>query len=178
MRYLVPCTCGRKIPVSTSQAGDALSCECGQTFPAPNLRELRRLETAPDVAPPPRRRLAWGQVQGALFATGGVLLLLGVIVLGVVGMQRSYLVTDKPPIIPELLDQYLAEIDNNTPVQNFELWQKEVLEEGLSREHVPHFVYHRRIDERMKLVMIGAGVVSALGLGLIASTFFLRPKKR
>lgn len=175
MRYLLPCTCGRKIPVSSSQAGETLTCECGQSLTAPKLRELRQLETAPDTQPP-ARRLAWSQMQGVLFLFGGLLLLAAGVVVVLAMLQRTQLVTEQPQIIPERMDEYLAEIDRNSPAENYEVWKTEVLEEGLHRSHEPDFVYHRRIAQVIDRVLIGAGVAAAIGVALIVAAFVVRPR--
>jgi hypothetical protein len=176
MRYLLPCECGRKLPVATSQAGDTLTCECGRSLTAPKLRDLRQLEPTTDAEPAKRRRLTWSHSQGILFSAGLVLVLLTGLVLLVTTYQRSFLYTEKPGIDPAQLDQYLAEIDRNTPVQNFEVWQTEVLQEGLQREEEPFFVAHRRIARMIRIIQIIAGVVGAVGLGMIAASFLARSK--
>jgi hypothetical protein len=176
MRYLLPCECGRKLPVSASQAGDTLTCECGRSVTAPKLRDLRQLEPTADAEPAPRRRLTWSYSQGMLFSTGLVLALLASVVLLVTTLQGSHLITEKPGIDPALLDEYLAEIDRNTPVQNFEVWQTEVLQEGLQREEEPFYVAHRRIAQMLRIIQIIVGIVGAAGLGMIAASFLARSK--
>ncbi len=177
MRYLLPCSCGRKIPVSSTQAGETLTCECGQTLDAPKLRELRQLETAPDAEPAPRR-LAWSQTQGLLFMFGGLILVLVAVVVALALLQRSQLVTEQPQIIPERMDEYLAEIDRNSPAENYEIWKTEVLEQGLTRPQDPDFVYHRRLAQVIDRVLIGAGVAAAIGVALIIAAFVVRPQTR
>lgn len=48
MRYLLPCECGQKIPVSAGQAGQAVVCACQRSVTVPKLRELRQLPPASD----------------------------------------------------------------------------------------------------------------------------------
>jgi hypothetical protein len=175
MRYFLPCSCGRKIPLSATQAGETLRCECGKSLTAPTLRELRQLEPAADTAPAPRRRLAWSPTQGVLFALGGVLVLVAGVILGMTAFQRQQLRTDKPRIIPESMDVYLAEIDTNTPLQNFEVWQTEILQEGLQRQP-PEYVLHRQVARVLRWIMIIAGTGGAIGLGMIIAAFVLRPR--
>ena len=45
-RYLLPCSCGRKVAITRRQAGEAISCACGAQLQAPTLREILRLEPA------------------------------------------------------------------------------------------------------------------------------------
>lgn len=42
--YLLPCECGQTIRVVASHAGQSISCECGNVFYAPTLRQLTQLE--------------------------------------------------------------------------------------------------------------------------------------
>lgn len=44
-RYLLPCSCGRNLPVEMSQAGQHVVCKCGGLLEVPTLRSLRELET-------------------------------------------------------------------------------------------------------------------------------------
>jgi hypothetical protein len=178
MRYLLPCECGRQIPIATSQAGETLSCECGRSPTAPKLRELRQLPAAPDSDAPPPSRGAWTRQQGVVFASGLILFLLGATIFGVTWFQRSTLRTEPPRIVPELLAAHLAEVDRNTPLQNLEIWQHEILEEGLQREDDPPFVVHRRVAIVLKWIGVAGGVASALGLAMMAVALLSRPAVR
>jgi hypothetical protein len=174
MRYLIPCECGRQIPISTSRAGESLTCECGRSFTAPKLRELRQLPAASDDQPGPSRR-AWSRQQGVLFAVGLALLMVSAVVLTVTTLQRTQLHTEPPEIPPEPLDEFLAQIDRNTPLQNFEIWQTEILEEGLDRAGDPHYVIERRIASALDWIRLAGGVGAVLGLGMIVAAFVMRP---
>ncbi len=75
IRYLVPCTCGRKHPVEATQAGQTLQCPCGQAVSVPTLQQLKGLprEEHPEpAAPSPRTSLAQ-----RLMLIGGIVLLAG-----------------------------------------------------------------------------------------------------
>jgi len=43
-RYLLPCDCGRKIPVESRQAGQTVVCACGAALEVPTLLRLTALE--------------------------------------------------------------------------------------------------------------------------------------
>lgn len=51
-KYLLPCACGRKLPVEVAQAGEIVRCACGQSVTVPSLRRLRELEHAAPQAVP------------------------------------------------------------------------------------------------------------------------------
>ena len=42
--YLLPCRCGKKSVVFTSQAGEQVACECGEKLDVPTLRGFSQLE--------------------------------------------------------------------------------------------------------------------------------------
>ncbi|MCA9126232.1 MAG: hypothetical protein KDB22_04065 [Planctomycetales bacterium] len=46
MGYLLNCDCGREHTVQTSQAGQEIACQCGQTVKVPTLRSLTTLPPA------------------------------------------------------------------------------------------------------------------------------------
>jgi hypothetical protein len=179
MRYLLPCECGRKIPVAKSQAGDTLTCECGRTLAAPKLRDMVQLETAPDEAPVATRRLTWSERQGVMFAGGAVMLILGALVFTLITLQRRSLHTEKPAVNQDDMATYLAEIDRNTPTQNLELWEKEILQEGLQQDpQAQAYLTHRRIASVLNWIRLVAGAISVAGLGLVVAAFVLRPRAR
>lgn len=51
--YLLPCSCGREIPIEPRQAGETVSCECGRTSAAPRCERSRTFDR---VCPLARRR--------------------------------------------------------------------------------------------------------------------------
>ncbi|MBW3596492.1 MAG: hypothetical protein KY475_04360 [Planctomycetes bacterium] len=176
MQYLLPCECGRRVPVATSQAGETVVCECGRSLTAPKLRELRQLEphAVKETAP---RRPVWSFRQGVMFVAGIVVLLISIVTLVITGMQRSSLYTEKPEFHPEFIEQQLAQIDRNSPVENLELWRHEILEHGLTRPGDPGYLLHRRAKRALTIRLIVFGVIAAAGAGLIAGAFLVRPRE-
>src|SRR5262249_12676509 len=71
--YLLPCVCGKTVPVDVGQAGGQVVCTCGTRLDVPTLRQLRHLSQAPTEEP--ERGSAWGQRQG-IIAAGLILALL------------------------------------------------------------------------------------------------------
>jgi hypothetical protein len=172
MRYLLPCECGRKNPVATTQAGDTLTCECGRSLPVPKLRDLRQLEAVSEQAP--RSGLKWSRAQGVMFSLGAVMVLLAGTVMVFTTLQRRTLNTEKPEILQEPLNEYLAQIDRNTPLENLEVWRTEVLEQGLRREE-PEYLTHRRIAQMLWTIALVASVFGVIGLAMIVASFVWRP---
>src|SRR5579871_4799314 len=96
-QYLLPCECGRKLPVSVSQAGDRIACECGAVVEAPTLRRLKQLEpagaavsaSAPSTtAAPVAKRRSWTPSQGVAF--------LGLALVAISGLGAVVLLAVKP----------------------------------------------------------------------------------
>jgi hypothetical protein len=78
-KYLLPCVCGRQLPVEAGQSGTALDCECGRTVDVPTMRELARLKTAKETQDPNAKPL-WGWRQSIVFL--GLLIVVGAVAFG------------------------------------------------------------------------------------------------
>lgn len=50
MNYLLNCPCGKEIIVTRSQAGQDVTCDCGNKLSVPTLRGLNQLRTADNLA--------------------------------------------------------------------------------------------------------------------------------
>jgi hypothetical protein len=69
-RYLVPCGCSARLPVTAGQAGERLVCSaCGRSVEVPRLRDLVRLEGEGVGG---HERGAWDPSRGLLFVGGVV----------------------------------------------------------------------------------------------------------
>lgn len=76
MRYLLPCSCSRRIAVAAGQAGGSVRCPgCGADVAVPRLGELGRLEkVAAGLAPGVSGR-GWNAARACFF--GGVVVAVG-----------------------------------------------------------------------------------------------------
>ena len=175
MQYLLPCECGRKIPVAASQAGETVVCECGRSLSAPKLRELRQLE-AQTVEEDRPRGAAWSPLQGGLFVAGAVMLLISILALAYTALQRGSLMTEKPEFNPEFVQQLMAEIDSNSPAENLDVWRHDILEHGLERPGDPAYLVHREADELLTRRLMIFGAAATFGLALIIAAFLIRPR--
>ncbi len=45
-KYLLSCSCGKTVPIETSQAGGNVLCECGLTLKIPSLLQIKKLPLA------------------------------------------------------------------------------------------------------------------------------------
>ena len=68
-KYLLPCDCGKSVSIGASQAGQTVSCMCGQALDVPAMREIRQLEPdeQSETSTGGRR---WNATFGAFFAVG------------------------------------------------------------------------------------------------------------
>ncbi len=129
-QYLLPCSCGQSVTVETGQAGDAVTCTCGNRLEVPTFRQLTKLPPAdgPVAASPTGRTSSgnWGARQG-------LLLLGGVMLLATLG-ATLYIWSDSPRSLADhVADERraafdLAQIDNMTPNDAWRFWKVDILE--------------------------------------------------
>ncbi|MBN2216592.1 MAG: hypothetical protein JW719_04375 [Pirellulales bacterium] len=116
-RYLLPCSCGRSIPVETTQAGQMVSCACGKTLEVPTLLKLRSLEPVADQHEAAVER-SWGGAQG-LAIVGGVVTLIGV-----AGLAFFFLYRPVPPKAVHTEKNIARGIENLTLIQSEGVWEQ------------------------------------------------------
>lgn len=157
--YLLPCGCGREIPVEATQSGQQITCPCGQRMEVPPMRTLRtlqRVKRAGETSKKPSS--AWGARQAVLLL-GAIVTLSGLI-------WTAYLYHFTQPRI--------LKIEELTPYQSWVAWQEE-LRPGL-RQPPP---WEKSYLEGMKA--FGRWLVASqlvIGLGVVAMLSSLAiPKK-
>jgi hypothetical protein len=116
--YLLPCPCGRKIPIQARQAGEIVTCQCGASTEVPTLLGLKCLEQAKLPSQPITPKTAWGAGHRLIFL--GVLVLLFTIGMGI-WLFRSRPTDPYANFTPEQMMR-LAEECN--PMQSWRLWHK------------------------------------------------------
>ena len=77
-QYLLPCSCGRNLPVEMSQAGQHISCKCGVLLEVPPLRSLRELATA--IRAEAADSKTWGPAERLSLVSGLTLVALSLLV--------------------------------------------------------------------------------------------------
>ena len=168
IRYLLPCPCGAEIHVDVSQAGETVVCQCGATLDVPTMRQLRQLECAESEAV--ETGTNWGLRQGVT--------LLALVVTFVAGSAAGYLylVQPAPPMQDteaalEMLDRQIKDM---TPLQSWELWQDQILADGLVQYEDPaQSAYHAHVAVRRRwskvlLALAGCGLLTLLSTVLLA----------
>jgi len=151
-KYLLPCSCGEKIPVRSTQAGETVRCACGAELEVPTMQEvtlLQKAEPAPDAGHA-RSATSWGRREGwMLFGT-----ILLIVSLGFAG----YLQWSMPRF---------REVDTLTPLGTWVLWQE--LRLGANRDPSPVAkMFAERLAAnrhwlKVNLVLAGVGVLITAG---------------
>lgn len=159
--YLLPCPCGREIPVDTSQAGQPVRCQCGNQLEAPTLLRMKKLKPAAQPAPgATARRSRWGLRQRLVFL--GLAIALPALVMA------GLTFTSRPPQAAVIT---YAPLDSLSLTQIWQVWQD--LHRGLVRKAIPAEAAYA---EALKYNRIWTGVflgVGALGALVMLSAFFV-----
>lgn len=178
-QYLLPCSCGQKVPVEPAQAGGQVACPCGQSLSVPTLRALRSLEPAgPEVATTRRAKGGkWSRTQGAMFSIG---LAVAVISLAIVAYTSFMFVQATPftrDYTPELSELSAQEVDQLTALETYDEFVK-MSSEGLGVIGTPPWVHFKKVVAEQKVVMIGSGIAAALGILAVVASFFVGSTKQ
>ena len=146
--YLLPCTCGQKIPVEATRAGQEVVCQCGRRLEVPTMRKLRHLERA---APPERGRTpsqAWGARQ-AVILVGSLVILAAMI-------TAAWFYTMRPKMKP---------IEELTFADTWIIWERD-LHPGIDftspseRGYLEvRKAYHRWMSVVAAFFVLGVGIV-------------------
>jgi Domain of unknown function (DUF1922) len=168
-RFLLPCACGRQLPVTAAQAGDQLQCECGQRLEVPTLRHLAAFERLEEAAP--QRVKSWGVRQGLVF--------LGASIIAIAAVCLLVLQLQKPEQIHEQLIQ--TNIEGMTPAEMWRAWP--ILERGIRRSLFPGEVsvlarnlLDIRTWEQWRLMALAVGSIGVLLVAI--GLFIVRPPRR
>lgn len=146
IKYLLPCSCGKKIPVETTQAGQDIQCSCGQQVSVPTMQGIRCLEQYLDSSDESKAGPSYG---GAALGIA----LLGLLILGGGGalMYRTY---NQRPV--------LVDVDYMSPWETWLMWQN--LREGVrlpEYSESPYLEAERTYKQYMTIaaVIVGVGIV-------------------
>lgn len=160
MMYLLPCSCGAKLPVERRQAGETVRCGCGTSLEVPSLMKMENLEPAEPESVDGRPSDQWG-IRQSVILLGAVIAMLG-LALGV------FLVLSRPEpfvldIPPELVRR---EVRTFSPRRSWENWRY-MSANGLNR--TPLVAKEKNTEELLRWrIQIGVVlVVVALGIATV-----------
>ena len=149
-KYLLPCECGENIAISTSQAGQEVTCSCGAVVQVPTMKGIRELEMM-TVDEPDMRPAKWDAKAGVA--------LVG-LVLVVIGLAFCYHTRmTKRPI--------MMGIDHLTPIQTWEVWERD-LKGGVQLPEYSQMPYQMMMKVYRQYMAVGIGIV-ALGCVLVVA---------
>ena len=163
--YLLSCSCGQQIRVSSVQAGETVRCACGLPLPVPSMRELRSLPPANDEPGGKRRKaIAWEDRHRVAF----LLVLVAIAALSAAG----YLALQLPPLEQPVTTQNIDEwVRTGTPDEA--MGMLEDLKKGLQ----PAPPESAQAARSRKMLLWGIGfVLSACIAALVGAAIALRPR--
>ncbi len=160
---MLPCRCGRAIPIEARQAGETVRCQCGLATQVPTFREIVALERSEYVAAD-RPTAAWGGPQR--------LLLLGAAVVAI-SLLAGIAAYSRRPVVPreDVTTNLLRHnIDRLSPLDTLRLYRRET-EIGLSPTKLPS----ETAQEMAVLLFHVWLVLVAIGLAIGALLLILAP---
>jgi hypothetical protein len=161
-RYMLPCSCGRNIPVELRQAGEIIKCECGTSVEVPTLGGIKNLQRVETDAEPKKATDIWTTGHRLTFF-GGLVILAGVVIGGWLFWTRP--VDPYANFTPEQMIQAAA---SRTPIQSLRLWQM-LVSSGL--EHHKRAAEIDYADNLLKFRVYWwiLGIVFGIGVALVAA---------
>ncbi len=155
-KYLLPCSCGRKIPVETTQASQDIQCSCGKTLTIPTMQGIRRLEP---YLEPVEQRVGAAPYKGVALG----LALLGLVILAVAGTKMYQNYATRPVLI---------QMKYFNPWETWVLWH-DILHQGVRFPEYSEspYITARRIYRRDMIlwgILAGVGGAALAAGGIIA----------
>lgn len=156
IKYLLPCSCGREIPIEATQAGEEVVCACGAKLEVPTLLKLNTLKRVGIPAESPKRRparAAWGVRQQ--------LILIGILIAAAGAAWAVWLYVTAPPRI---------DVSSLSPLRSMFLWYD--LKRGVQFQPPAEAEYLKRIKEH-HLWLLAAWSVAAAGIVVACSPLLI-----
>ncbi len=152
-KYLLPCSCGKKLTVRARQAGEHVRCECGTELEVPTMRGLSKLSRSDDQEE--TQKPLWSRQQGITFLASAIAIGCAVFTI--------YLFLERPTITP-ITGRTLAEIrqdfEGYNPAQTMDYW--EYLKLGLNGVEPPDQAAERAaLDAAWGWINFGAALTIA-----------------
>lgn len=183
-QFLLPCTCGAKIPVNRSQAGMTLPCsQCGQAVDVPTIRKLAEYAFAVPVTKELKsgRSLMW---MGPIAAISFVLGIIGLAYGGNLAYERYYLTSD---MVNQGVDLNLTEADfvadvrknalESEPADTWDYWNI-MVEEGLKDASPPNIFRVKRYLASRQPMLLGSVIIGGVSMAIFAFLTLLMQRSR
>jgi hypothetical protein len=170
-QFLLPCTCGRKIQVQLRQAGEIVTCECGNSVEVPTLSGLKRLEAVKEPAAPKNIQHQWTVGHALIFV--GVLIIL--VAIGFCGRLLWYGPSD--PFANFTPEGMIQAAQSRTPLQSLRLWQM-LVRGGLEHHKRGAEIYYEDEQKKHAVLWWLWSLLPISGVGLIAAGFIVLQFKK
>ncbi len=154
--YLLSCSCGRKHPVESTQAGQSLRCPCGEDLTIPTMQRLRLLERVEQHDSRTSAASTW--------STRKKFVLLGAVFFAL-GLALSVLVYRARP--------QLLGVDQLTPLQSLDIWRSYTYRDGIAL--LPGEIEFERLRERNTRWLTVTLAIAGLGVIVMASSLLVGP---
>lgn len=162
-KYLLPCSCGEKITIEISQAGQTVPCSCGNTLDVPTMQGIRQLEPFLESQSEAEASSSYGGVIGVALI-GLMIFAAGALYTGWESMRR-----------PILID-----MDYLSPWDTWLIWEQD-LHEGVRIPEFAESPYLKAMKEHRRYMAVGIAFTVLGGLILacaIVAGFFNRRSQR
>ena len=169
--YLLPCSCGRKIPVQLRQAGETIACDCGTSLEVPPLTELKALQKLEAPAKPQIVKTAWTTGHRLTFF-GGLVILAGIVMGGWLFWNRPI-----DPYANFTPEQMMQAASTRTPLQSLRLWQA-LVKGGLEHHKRWAEVVFSDIQAQYQVYWWVLGLVVGIGVALVAAGIIVLSLKK
>ncbi len=175
MKYLLNCSCGKSVPIETSQAGQAVACSCGKQLEAPTMRMIRQLEPASEEGADRATKSGnWSILHRLLFAAGLAVATAGFLVAGFYQWSRVNL--DTKEIAWDInLDTDLEVLENMDLELAWENWLQ-VRDSGIGPYQPPFYIQSRFLSGYWKKFALGGVGVGVAGIALMGIAVLLSRK--
>jgi hypothetical protein len=168
-QYLIDCVCGKQLPVGVSQAGGAVTCECGAQLTVPTLGALRQLPPVQSSVPakPTAADADWNAQRGGLFAGGVLAFLFGVILSAYGFYQASQIdITDHSL---KLQAAAFEEFDRLQYAEVLDLW-KDIRHIDIANTRKASHLLARENHRQYRNIGVGGLVIAVVGtFGFLSS---------
>ncbi len=158
-RYLLPCSCGKKIAIEVAQAGQTVRCACGAEIEAPTMREITSLEQVEPEAQTRHSRPSAGWSRRQAWMLFGAVLTIGAVAM------TAWLQWSRPR---------LKDVQTLSPLESWGLWQE--LRLGANRDPSPGVkAFAKALVANRQWTVVA---ISLIGLGLFVTVgSFVRRKR-
>ncbi len=177
MEHLLSCSCGRKIPVSRSQAGQEITCECGQLLQVPTLRGFAQLPLAESetLTAGSTDRRPWGGWRGTIMAVSVAVFALSAIPCAYYSYIRSQI-----DVSYGIEDEIAAgnQAFDAMPLENMVADWSNLERVGLGPKDKPPFYYWKRYAREQDISAMVTGVIAAISAIMAIALWVTAPKAR